>query len=105
MGMPLKRQDYFTHHVAGRGYVVIDATSGWVTEPTPFRVQADRARDEYQRKADAKAKRGPRDCLGCGKPFDSEGVHNRMCGGCRHRAQDETAAPFAFGTIHGRKRA
>lgn len=26
----MKRQYYFIHHVAGRGYVVIDATSGWV---------------------------------------------------------------------------
>ncbi len=24
-----------------------------------------------------------RPCLGCGQPFPSEGIHNRLCGGCR----------------------
>lgn len=32
-----------------------------------------------------KAKRGPRACLGCGKTFESEGIHNRMCSCCRSR--------------------
>ena len=24
-----------------------------------------------------------RPCLCCGRPFPSEGIHNRLCGGCR----------------------
>lgn len=27
-----------------------------------------------------------RPCLTCGRPFDSEGPHNRMCNECRRRA-------------------
>lgn len=31
-----------------------------------------------------------RTCLTCGAAFLSEGAHNRMCGGCRASARDET---------------
>lgn len=46
-----------------------------------------------------------RACLCCGKGFESEGFHNRMCGGCRVSASNDETAPFSFGAIHGRKRA
>lgn len=27
-------------------------------------------------------------CMTCGKPFNSEGKHNRLCGHCRHLSDD-----------------
>ena len=38
------------------------------------------------------ATRQPRQraCLTCGAAFLSEGAHNRMCGGCRASARDDT---------------
>ena len=58
-----------------------------------------------QAEDDKKAKRGPRACLGCGKGFESEGIHNRMCQPCRLRASQEQDVPFSFGVVSGRKRA
>ena len=29
-----------------------------------------------------------RPCLGCGQPFPSEGIHNRLCGRCRRSTRD-----------------
>jgi hypothetical protein len=52
-----------------------------------------------------RVKRGPRACMTCGHGFESEGIHNRMCGACRLRASHDQDAPFSFGAIHGRKRA
>jgi hypothetical protein len=34
-------------------------------------------------KADRAAKRQVRACMCCTKPFASEGIHNRLCDGCR----------------------
>lgn len=65
------------------GYVVIDPDGGHASRLIRFRPEADQLRAKLQRKADAKAKRGPRPCLCCGASFVSEGVHNRLCGGCR----------------------
>ena len=56
--------------------------------------------------AGSKAKRPqPRSCLCCGKGFESEGFHNRMCQPCRLRASQEQDVPFSFGVVSGRKRA
>lgn len=60
---------------------------------------------KIQASADKKAKRGPRACLSCGKGFESEGIHNRMCSACRLAASHDQDTPFSFGAIHGRKRA
>jgi hypothetical protein len=51
-----------------------------------------------------RSKRGPRACLCCGHGFESEGIHNRMCGSCRLLASQDQDVPFSFGAIHGRKR-
>ena len=34
-----------------------------------------------------RARRVTRPCMCCGQPFESEGIHNRMCGGCRHLSE------------------
>ena len=38
-----------------------------------------------QQEADAAAKRVARPCMCCGRVFESEGIHNRLCGFCRSR--------------------
>ena len=49
-----------------------------MTEATEWRDA--RLRSERQRR-----KAGPRPCMCCGHVFESEGIHNRLCGSCRHR--------------------
>ena len=55
---------------------------------------AARKRAGARRSESAAWKRAERDacavwraCLGCGRPFPSEGIHNRLCGGCRNAAR------------------
>jgi hypothetical protein len=48
-----------------------------------FGHQARAAAKELQAVADAKALRGPRACMCCQAEFISEGIHNRLCDGCR----------------------
>lgn len=69
-----------------KGYFVCDPDDNIVSDPFTFKLQADQCRIEKQRAADAKAKRGPRPCMRCDREFDSEGIHNRLCGLCRHAA-------------------
>ncbi|MDT8856462.1 hypothetical protein RNZ50_15820 [Paracoccaceae bacterium Fryx2] len=78
--------------VPGSGFVVVDPDGQRVGAPSDTRPQAERLRDEAQRAADAKAKRGPRACLCCGRVFESEGIHNRMCGPCRNRDTGDVPA-------------
>jgi len=54
---------------------------------------AARWRDACQRDADRKSKRGPRPCMCCGAEFDSEGIHNRLCGRCRLRDGGSMSVP------------
>jgi hypothetical protein len=49
---------------------------------------AEAARAHGQRRDDAKARKTVRHCMTCNKPFESEGIHNRMCTFCRHRDTD-----------------
>lgn len=71
------------------GYAIFDADGVRVSESFRFRGDAVRKRDELQREADAKAKRGPRACLCCGGIFTSEGIHNRLCPIYRRRGEGE----------------
>lgn len=80
------RGSRFTVLSLASGYVVCDPDGNVVSDPVRFRPQADRLRDEKQRAADAKAKRGPRPCMKCERDFESEGIHNRLCGPCRQSA-------------------
>ncbi len=41
-----------------------------------------------QKRADQAARKMTRACMGCQRPFESEGIHNRMCPICRHRDAD-----------------
>lgn len=77
------------------GYAVLDREGRRVGDTFRFRAEAERKRDELQRAADLKAKRGPRACLCCGATFTSEGIHNRLCTICRRRdAGDQSQRPM-----------
>lgn len=43
-------------------------------------------RDQPQSKAAQEVSRPPKPCMCCGKPFASQGIHNRLCGFCRTHA-------------------
>lgn len=75
-----------SEYVPGQGYAVFNPEGVRCGAVTPFRRQAEQLRDRLQREADAKAKRGPRACMCCGGTFDSHGIHNRLCSGCRGRS-------------------
>ncbi len=56
---------------------------------------AARKRADLHRSETAARKRAERDacavwraCLGCGRLFPSEGVHNRLCAACRRSARN-----------------
>jgi uncharacterized paraquat-inducible protein A len=82
-------------------YHVVSPENERVAGPFTDRNRAQMACDSRQREADARAKRGPRPCLCCNQPFDSDGPHNRLCGTCRVMGHD--THPYSF--INPRRRA
>lgn len=96
---------FCVHRHPGEGYCVVDPEGQRVSGYTQSKTQAEQWCDQKQAARDAAMKRKTRPCLRCGTEFLSEGIHNRMCNRCRHCASNDEAAPFSFGTIHGRKRA
>jgi hypothetical protein len=65
--------------------------------------RAQTACDAAQARTDAKLKRGTRTCLCCRSPFESEGIHNRMCGRCRGQSADGWN-PYGLAPRSGRPR-
>ncbi len=57
---------------------------------TAARMRAGRRRSEAaaRKRAERDACAVWRACLGCGRPFPSEGSHNRLCGTCRRSARN-----------------
>ncbi len=47
------------------------------------RADARRSESEARKRAERDACAVWRACLHCGRPFPSEGIYNRLCGGCR----------------------
>lgn len=82
------RSLYSVSFVSG-AYAIFDQDENRIGETFRFRGEAERKRDELQREADMKAKRGPRACLCCSTTFTSEGIHNRLCPRCRMRGEGE----------------
>lgn len=87
-----------TELIQGKGYVVLDPKGGRAGGISPFRIQAEQLRDRLQREADAKVKRGPRACLCCRATFVSEGIHHRLCNGCRARSDGGSMSVAATST-------
>lgn len=69
------------------GWVVLDPRGTPCSAPFGQKRFAEDWRDAAQREANRRAKCGPRPCLRCGQTFKSEGIHNRMCDGCRAAAR------------------
>lgn len=88
----------------GRGHYVVDP-SGERVSVFESLGRAHDIRHAKQMAYDAAKKRKVRPCLCCGRDFQSEGAHNRMCTPCRGMASNDESAPYTFGTMHGRKRA
>ena len=89
-----KRASFRVEYMPGRGFVVVDPNgknaSSFYTQEAP----ALTTRDGAQKAWDAKHKRQNRPCMCCGKAFASEGIHNRLCGSCRHHSDSANASPY-----------
>lgn len=56
-----------------------------------------------QREEDARARKTVRTCMCCQNPFESEGIHNRMCTRCRAHGAD-SYSPYGLAPRSGRPR-
>jgi len=83
-------------------YCVIDPDGQRVGQPTSLEGAEARA-ERLQAADDARAKRGLRPCLCCGTPFESEGIHNRMCDPCRGLDDPMPMASYQGSSSDGRK--
>ncbi|OJY35783.1 MAG: hypothetical protein BGP11_16030 [Rhodobacterales bacterium 65-51] len=77
-------QRFHVERIGGR-LRVISPEGKLVGPPFESRRAAVEAAQAMQAEADRHAKRGPRPCMCCGRNFDSEGIHNRLCAHCRNR--------------------
>lgn len=81
--------------VAGLGYMV-EAPTGEQHGPFSCKVNAEASRAAWEAKDNLARKRVTRPCLCCQKPFDSEGIHNRLCDVCRR--QGDGPVPYSLAT-------
>lgn len=94
---------------ATRHRVTVSRGQAFILDPNGERVWgpgdpplAERKCDLLNAALDASAKRGERACLCCGAPFESEGIHHRMCSRCR-AVSDPLAGYGLTGSSGGRK--
>lgn len=67
-------------------FFVVDSAGQIVSKPYVTLKDADTKADNLKMEAEREARFGvrrERACLSCCKPFDSEGIHNRLCSYCR----------------------
>ena len=92
--------------VNGRGYAVVDDQGVPVTAYSKDRSYTVLACAAKNQALDRAAKVITRPCLRCSKPFESQGIHNRLCGHCRHSSSAEgEPVGYSFGSMTGRRRA
>lgn len=82
---PRENDRWTLGYAQGQGYFVINPRGQKVTCHYRTQWEAEERLEKLRREASVKAKRGPRPCMCCGKVFDSDGVHNRLCGPCKSR--------------------
>ncbi|WP_370269200.1 hypothetical protein [Nioella sp.] len=88
-------------YVPGKGHAVFDPDGRMTHDPGSL-ADARCACQTLQAAWNAKRKIGERPCLCCGTPFESEGIHNRLCTRCRTR--DDALASYGYlGASDGRK--
>lgn len=81
-----KPNQYDVRYLSGMGYAVFGPDGRRVSTWYRDRAIPEAMREQKQREADERKKRGPRTCLCCSATFQSEGIHNRLCVHCRARA-------------------
>ena len=69
----------------GGAWRIVDPAGQIVGGAHDNRGRALTQRDVLQAEADRLAKRMTRNCLCCANPFESEGIHNRLCKRCACR--------------------
>lgn len=88
-------------YVPARGYMV-EGPRGEIRGPFGSKDNADTCRDELEARDNLARKKITRPCLCCRKPFESEGIHNRLCAVCRHAGGAYN--PHAVAPRNGRPR-
>jgi hypothetical protein len=89
--------------VSGRGYRLVDPAGIPQQAVYANKERALTACDAAQARTDLKLKRGTRTCMNCRTPFESEGIHNRMCTRCRGLSGDGWS-PYGLAPRSGRPR-
>lgn len=85
----------------GKGHIVYDPEGLAVTQPDTAE-NAEIARATLQDAWNETHKIGERPCMCCGRLFESEGIHNRLCSSCRGRSDAPSSYGYA-GSSSGRK--
>ena len=80
----------------GRRKYCSDACSKYVNTRKAKLRQRDRHKAAYRRRC---PQAGPRECLRCGKRFDSEGPWNRLCGKCSDDKEREGRPSYSTATL------
>ena len=94
-----------TKFFPGQGYAVVDDAGAVVSAFTKEQARAELACAAKVDAVQRAAKVITRPCLRCGKDFQSKGIHNRMCGDCRHTGSAEAdPVGYSFGSMTGRRR-
>jgi hypothetical protein len=79
---------FAVRYVKGMGYAVFDPEGERASCFFHHHDLADARRLDMQAERDAALKRKQRPCMCCGRPFMSQGIHNRLCDSCRHIRDD-----------------
>ncbi|MBL9047841.1 MAG: hypothetical protein JNK34_11135 [Tabrizicola sp.] len=87
-------------HLTGRGWRLTDPEGRPQVALYGDAERAQMALDAAQARTDAARKKSVRPCMCCEKPFQSEGIHNRMCDYCRR--QNGELIPYGVAPRSGR---
>jgi len=87
------RAGYSGQHRGWAVFVTLDGKEQQVTGWHGGVARAEARMEELQRQARLKQ----RPCLTCGRPFMSEGIHNRICPKCKITHADKDTSSYAIG--------
>jgi hypothetical protein len=90
-----------TEYLPGRGWRLVDPDGTPSAAIYATRDGAMTACDLAQARTDAAVQKRTRPCMCCRDPFDSEGIHNRLCTRCRSREADNWN-PYGLAPRSGR---
>lgn len=84
MALPRMYAD-MVRRIDNRSFQIVGLPAGMQAPELGSRIEGERWLAANLDKLKALQKRKARPCLCCGTVFDSEGIHNRLCGICRKR--------------------